>query len=189
VEILEDADCVVASDWQSYQIQQGDNLLSIVNAVSSTLPEVRDGNCYEAIQGVFIGESILVPQLPAEPVATAQPIFITEGGIYEIMGCQSETLRINSPLLLNELQGIFPILGSADTSDFSYYKIEIRPEWSERYYLYLESATVVTNDLLGLVNAEIFGDGVHYLRLTVVTTNDEIPENGVCEIPVVFVSP
>jgi len=187
--IAEDGECVARDDWELYEIQSGDNLLSIASAVSSTIEEVRNGNCYDVIQGVFAGELIRVPQLPVQPVSTAQPFFLVDDATYEIEGCVNELVTISSPLALDELQGIFALLGNATTDEFAYYKIEIRPEWSDQYSLYTESLLPINEELLALVNTEIFGDGLHRLRLTVIDSNNQIAENGVCEIPVVFVSP
>jgi len=189
VDIIADEDCVVDAGWEMYEIQTGDTLLSIALSVDSTPAELRDGNCFDVIQGVFVGESILVPEIPVAPVATIEPVFVTEDDVYEIEGCRTETVGIDTPVLLEELQGIFALIGNANSPDFAYYEITIRPEWSDRYFLYLQSTSPVESDLLGLVNTELFGEGVHRVRVTVINSNNEIAENGVCEVPVVFISP
>lgn len=186
ITIVSEDDCQVQSNWLSYEVQPGDKLLFIARAVSSTIAEIRIGNCYDSISGVFAGESILLPTLPTLPISIVEPVFPPDDQIFTATGCDVENMQITAPNILESNQGIFAIIGSANAVDFDYYKIEIRPDWSDVYSLYSQSNGFVEDDLLGLVNTEIFGSGLHHLRITVVNTDDEIAENGVCEIPLIF---
>ena len=177
------------SDWQSYVVQPGDNLLFVARAINSTVYDIQEGNCYEPIRSVFVGETVLLPQLPNTPIQIVEPVLLSEGMNTTPIGCLTGDTQILMPQSLESVQGIFAVLGTARSADFAYYKIEIRPEWSDVYSLYLKSDVPVEGDLIGLVNTEVFGTGVHRLRLTVVTINDQIAENGVCEIPLLFTAP
>jgi len=170
-------------------VQPGENMLYIARSIGSTIADIQDGNCFDTIRGVFVGETILLPAIPAGPIATVEPVLPSDDMNLSPMGCTAGTAQIVMPETLTNVQGIFAVLGSATSNDFAYYKIEVRPEWSDIYSLNLESGVPVQNDLLGLVNAELYGTGLHRLRVTVVNNNNEIAENGVCEIPLVFTVP
>ena len=96
---------------------------------------------------------------------------------------------ISSPESLADVSGIFGIFGSVSIPDGGAYRIAIQPAWSGEYHLYLALESTLDRELLGLINAEIFGIGLHRLRLTVVDSSGEMVDGGLCDIPLVFSSP
>ena len=172
-----------------YKVAQGDNLLTIAREVGSTIEALRNGNCYNPLRGIFAGETLRVPRLPTTKPATAVPIFADGSRVHSMSGCQSEALRIESPAALAELQGIFEIVGTANPPHLGHYRIAVRPAWAEEYSFYLEADEPVSAGVLGLVNTEIFGAGLHYLRLALVDERGEITAGALCEVPVIFAAP
>jgi hypothetical protein len=183
-----DVDCSPIAGWELYTVGEGENLLAIATAVDSTIVDLREANCFDVYTGVLTGDVIRVPQLPIAPIVTAIPVIPVDDEVYEGQGCDADSITIISPIALSAVEAIIPILGSADAPDFAYYEIDIRPEWSDTFSLYMASDRIVDDNLLGLLNVEIFGAGLHHLRLTVYGGDGEIVENGVCEIPIEFVT-
>ena len=81
---------------------------------------------------------------------------------------------------------MFNVYGTASQDEFQYYKIEIRPDFAEIYNFYSSSESQVTTGVLSLVNADLFGEGLHWIRLTVVDIRGGIRPDATCEIPVIF---
>ena len=183
------SDCVPQIGWRDYQVNEGENLLAIAESVGSTIIEIRDGNCFDPITGVFAGETVLLPALPLAPPATAIPVFVTAADDLTVSGCDTTLVQIVEPGAMQELSGIFALLGSADAPDFAKYLIEVRPGWSDKYFLYLESEEPVRDGVLGVINAEVFGVGLHRLRLSVITQRGAISTELSCDIPTVFATP
>lgn len=178
------ANCQVRRGWPTYTIQPGDTLFAIALAVGSSVSELRDANCLYDIDALTPGEPLYVPRLPAQPVSTRAPRAIAPGTRLNVIGC--DRTQITSPVPLQRLSGTFAVFGTADTPDFWYYKLEIRPDWSDTYNFYSDSLDRVVNGRLGEINAEIFDNGLHWLRLSVVNAQWQIADNGLCEIPVFF---
>lgn len=176
--------CQLPQGWTSYTVQAGNTLFAIALATNSTVDELRTANCIENIDNIHTGDVIYVPRAPIGPVAT----FVNTGsraGLRPI-GCQNPNLQITSPISAQRLNGTFTVYGSANRSDFLYYKIEIRPDAASIYNFYMDSRTQVTNGVLGEINSELFGSGLHWIKLTLVDTNSSIPADATCEIPVIF---
>jgi hypothetical protein len=176
--------CVQPAGWSAYRVSSGDTLFEIALATGSTLDELRYVNCIGDVDNITAGDVILVPRLPIGPVST-----VVAGGVrpgLAAIGCVDARTQITSPTTLQRYSGIFSIYGTAVRDDFWYYKIEIRPDTASIYNFYMSSYSQVTNSLLAQLNSEIFGDGVHWLRLTVVDITANIQPDAICEIPVIF---
>ena len=119
------SDCVPQVGWQEYQVNEGENLVAIAESVGSTIVGIRDGNCFEPIRGVFAGETILLPALPLAPPATAIPVFVAAADDLAVSGCETTLVQIVEPGAMQELSGIFALLGSADAPGFAKYMIEV----------------------------------------------------------------
>ena len=186
---IEDAfriDCEVEQGWLSYEVQEGDSLLAMALATDSSLIELRDGNCFEPIRGIFAGEKLLVPQLPESPVERPVPTFFTDEEVSPVVGCDHSSVKIFAPQPLAQVEAIFALIGNALIPEGGSYHIALKPGWSDVYYPYLESDQTVRNDVIGLINAEIFGAGSHRIRLMITDSKGDIIEGGICDIPVVF---
>jgi hypothetical protein len=176
--------CQLPQGWTSYTVQAGNTLFAISLATNSSIDELRAANCIENIDNIQAGDIIFVPRAPLRPVATLVPSGIRDG--LRAIGCQNSNVIISNPISAQHLNGTFTVYGTAARSDFLYYKIEIRPDAASIYNFYLDSHNQVTNGSLGEINSELFGSGLHWLKLTVVDQSASIPADATCEIPVIF---
>jgi LysM repeat protein len=178
------SNCQLPQGWTSYTVQSGNTLFAIALATNSTVAELRDANCIENIDNITTGDVIFVPRAPLRPVATFVSSGIRDG--LNPIGCQTSSVIITSPISAQHLNGTFAVYGSAARSDFLYYKLEIRPDSASIYNFYMDSYNQVTNGVLGEINSELFGTGLHWVKLTMVDIYSTIPTDASCEIPVIF---
>ncbi|MCY4070030.1 MAG: hypothetical protein OXG60_01905, partial [Chloroflexi bacterium] len=181
--------CEVTIDWEPYQVAKGDNLLAIAESIGTSIVEIQKGNCFEPIRGVLAGETLLLPAIPSLPPATTVPVFPDASVPPKVNGCESESSRILSPVALQEIRGIIQVIGSVNLPEDSEFRLDVRPAWSEKYSQYIRGYDSITNDVIGLINSEVFGIGLHRLRLSIVDENGAMSKDAICDIPVVFAAP
>jgi hypothetical protein len=178
------ANCLQPRGWTSYVVEIGNTLFAIALATNSTVDELRYANCIENIDNITVGEMLFVPRKPLRPIATPPPARGRDN-LY-IIGCNDVRVQILNLVPSQIVHDIFIVQGSASRDDFWYYKIEIRPDWAVIYNFYSRSDAPVTHGVLGDVNSEIFGEGLHWVRLSVVDLSGIIHPDAICEIPVIF---
>ena len=110
-------DCVVAEDWLEYEVQAGDNLLAIADHIGSSLVDLREGNCYDALRAVFAGETILLPIVPEAALATAVPVLPADADTIPSTICESTAVQILSPEPMQRVHGVFPLLVKGVSTD------------------------------------------------------------------------
>ena len=181
--------CTVAAGWYPYKVQEGDTLLALAMASGSSLIDLRDGNCYSPVTGIFVGETVVVAQLPEAPLTAPEPIFTLAEEAIEVVGCDTGHARILLPEPMAELEGIFAVYGSALIPAGGTYRIAVRPAWSDEFHTFLEVDMSVVDNVIGLINSEIFGPGLQWLQLTLLGSEGRVVEGSLCEIPVVFTRP
>ena len=181
-----EATCAVAEGWLPYKVREGDSLLALALASGSNLIDLREGNCFGPVTGIIVGESIALPSLLETPLAPAAPLFPVADTAYQVVGCDSTLATILEPQPMTELQGIFALRGSARIPVGGRYRISVKPAWSPEYHRFLEVERSVRDDVIGLINTEIFGPGLQRLRLETLDGEGEIMDGSLCEIPVVF---
>lgn len=178
--------CRIPRGWTTYRVQPGDTLFAISLATNSTVDELRYANCIDDVDNITSEDMIFVPRAPLHPVSTFVPVPADVRPDLAAFGCNDPRVQITSPGVASQLRGSFTVMGTATREDFGYYKIEIRPDWAEIYNFYLDSYEPVQNGALGVVNSELFGSGLHWVRLTVVDAQAGIPAGATCEVPVIF---
>ena len=183
------SECEIPRGWRPYEVRVGDTLLSLALATDSSLIELRDGNCFELIRGIFAGQRLFVPRLPAEHIIRPAPVYPPVDAAANATGCDQPIAQISAPKPLDNLKGIFAIRGSVQFPEGGGYQIALRPAWADNYFLYLSSNEAIGNDVIALINTEIFGAGLHQIRLTITGSHGETIEGGHCELPVVFGAP
>jgi WD40 repeat protein len=101
----------------------------------------------------------------AKPVATAAPSAPTLSP-----ACQNALARLTEPAPDARVSGVVPIVGTANTADFAFYKVQFIPErlypdgpWGELY----QSTTPVVNGTLMTWHTGTVPPGVYWLRLLV----------------------
>lgn len=178
------ASCRLPDGWTIYRVQSGDTLFAISLVTNSSVDELRFANCINNIDNITAGDTIFVPVAPVRPVSTSVPTHL-RGGLVAI-GCTSPATQITSPITAQRVSGTFTVFGTATRPDFQYYKIEVRPDFASIYNFYSDSRSQISNGNLGQINADLFGPGLHWIRLSVVDLRASIPADAICEIPVIF---
>ena len=178
--------CEVAGDWLDYAVQEGDSLLTIAYRIGSTIIDLRDGNCFGALRGVFAGETILLPTLPERPQATAVPVLPDDQVEVSPPICNGTGATIVSPQPGQELYGVFTLLASDENALEGAYVVEVRPAWSDTFWEYRRLTPRPPDQLLTLLNTELFGSGLHWLRVKQLDENHETIAHSTCDIPTMF---
>ena len=115
--------------------------------------------------------------------------FPGDGEEIAAIGCESPSVQITSPQPLQEISGIFELYGNVNLGEASHYRVEVRPAWSDKYWLYIKTAQPVNDSVITLINSEVFGIGLHYVRLSLIDDNDLSQARLSCDIPIVFLQP
>jgi hypothetical protein len=178
--------CGKPAGWSEYVVQPGNTLFSIAIAVGSTVPELRDVNCLANENRITGGDVLFVPRAPDRPVATSAPAGVTPGRVINAVGCTDAQVRITSPLPFQPVRGTITLQGSANVPNFWYYKLEVRPDFATVYNFYSDSHTPVINGSLGAIDTDVFDNGMHWIKLSVVNTGGGIAATATCDIPVIF---
>src|SRR5690606_13924789 len=99
-------------------------------------------------------------------------------------GCTDPSTVITSPVAGQQISGAFTVTGTASLPDLNYFKLEIRPNFSETFNYIGRSTTGVVGGTLARLNSTNYGTGIHWLRLTVVDSTGNFPTP--CTIPLIF---
>lgn len=75
------ANCTIRSDWQTYVVQPGDTLGVLSIATNSELNELALGNCLGNPDMIAVGQTLLLPRLPADWYVQSLNTSISEGTI------------------------------------------------------------------------------------------------------------
>ncbi len=184
---VERRDCVIPAGWTIYTAQDGDTLYAIATAVDSSVEALREANCLGENENIRSGLSVYVPNVPSVPVATQAPVVPTATGTVTVPapeGCAAPGVRIISPEAGQEETGTFALVGAAALPASGSYLIAIRPDAATAYTDYSRSNQTVVGGVLAQINSDLFGDGLHWIRLTVLDRGDTAVQ--ACAIPVFF---
>jgi len=178
--------CTPPSDWTTYTVQYGNTLFSIARAVGSTVGELRTVNCIADADNIDVGDVLAVPRNPSGPVRTGVPQVPDASVVaaYTAQGCTVPASSISAPVAGTRVRGLFTVTGTAALDDFQYYRLEVRPDFTNIYNFYARSEQQVVNGTLGQINAELFDDGLYWVRLTVIDNTGNFIQP--CAIPVIF---
>lgn len=118
------------------------------------------------------------PTLPARPTSTPE-VDVTETPVVRPPACPNANVRITSPGVNQVVQGNLPIRGTANVSDFQYYKIEVGPGANPKDYEWTVVGQLhprpVTNGVLETFNSNAYPVGTYTLRLVVVDQTGNYP--------------
>jgi LysM repeat protein len=176
--------CQRPQGWTTYTVQAGNTLFAIALATNSTVDELRYVNCIANVDNIIVGDVLFVPRKPAQPIRTPMPS-LKRDNLY-VLGCSDARTLISNLQVAQTVAGVFNVYGSAFRDDFWYYKIEIRPDWANVYNFFSRSDAPVNNGVLTSINPALFGEGLHWIRLSVVNRVANVESDAVCEIPVIF---
>jgi len=166
--------CPPPPGWTAYTVLPGDTVFRLATNAGATVADVRGANCLADADLIFVGQTLY---LPAEPNETATP-----APLLSVIGCLDARSQISEPAIGTVLDGRFEVRGTADVTDFSHYRIEIRAESDDIYTPIYRSAVPVTDGLLAAFDSGRFDSGLYYLRLVVVDQRGGIVQP--CAIPV-----
>lgn len=172
--------CQVRVGWQAYTVQDGETLAAISRNYGLTAGALEAGSCLNS-QVVQPGDMIFVPA--STPTLTPPPndsadIRPTGTQTATDGACSNPDSVIAQPEVGDQLSGTVAFYGTARLPDFSYYKLEIRPESSsaEDYVTFHTSETSVASGLLYNLDTRAFDDGSYWIRLVVVNETGNYPE-------------
>lgn len=174
--------CIIPEGWRQYVVQPGDTLFRVAVTFGSSIAAMRDANCITNVDFLPWGTIVYVPGSGGTTPSGATPA--PAPTTLFAQGCTDPSTIITAPFAGQEIAGQFTISGTASLPDMSYYKIEIRPNFSEVYNFVGQSDQGVANGTLARLNSGTFGTGIHWIRLTVVDTTGNFPTP--CTVPVVF---
>ncbi|MBC6937303.1 MAG: LysM peptidoglycan-binding domain-containing protein [Chloroflexi bacterium] len=173
--------CTLQPGWVAYTVRQNETLSTIARSVGSTPVSLQRANCLEDANQIYAGQVILVPRLPVAPpmapVLTAAP-----GTQLAAEGCTAPSTQITNLTPGQRIGGVFTVRGTASADNFIYYKIEVRPDFAEVFNFFSRSETPVVDSDLATIDPAIFGAGLHWIKLTVISDTHQTP----CVIPVIF---
>lgn len=180
--------CPMPEGWVTYAIRRGDTLFGLARQLGITLDELITLNCILNPNRLLVGQVIYVPQpLGPTPTPSAVPPQIAEEfGELEAEGCTFPGLQITRPIVAEIVTGTIDVIGTAVFNNFLYYRLEVRPADEPDYFPDSLGSTPVLNGLLGRLNTDLYGDGLHYLRLSGVASNGLPAPEEPCVIPLIF---
>jgi hypothetical protein len=151
-------------------VRRGDTLLNIAKANDTTIETLQVANCLTNINSIRVGQVLFVP----DQAATS----------YTAQGCTTTDARITAPTVGQLVSGILKVEGSATSTNFAFYKLEIRPDSGTAYTLYNSYIKPVTQGILGEIDTRIFSPGIYWLKLTLVTQSGQAAAS--CAIPLLI---
>lgn len=177
--------CQPRTDWPRYLLTTGDTLASIAQQVQSTEAELGSANCLESSRVLIVGDVLFVPRLPILPTpASGFPL-----PALRKLGCADEDYADISNLYPGQrLSGQFVIQGTArlDSTKFTQYILEIRPDAELTFTGFSQSNKAVSNGELARHDTAPYNAGIYWLRLIVRDASGMAAPDGVCVLPVAF---
>jgi hypothetical protein len=184
--------CVPPEGWVPYIVVQGETLNSVARRFGTTFSAMRDANCIANPDLLLWGLPVYVPGTsgaaappPSNSGNAGNPVDTSAipANLFA-QGCTDPSTVITSPGAGARLSSSFGVFGTAYLDGMNYYKLEIRPNFSETFNFIGQSGTGVQNGQLASINPRNHGSGLFWLRLTVVDNTGNFPTP--CTVPVVF---
>lgn len=118
------------------------------------------------------------PTRPVRPTDTPDTV-ATETPVVRPPNCPDPNVRITSPGVNQGVSGNYPVRGTANISDFQYYKLEVGPGSSPRDHEWTVVGQLHYNPVVGGVletfNSGDYAPGTYTLRLLVVNQTGNYP--------------
>jgi len=174
--------CGQPGDWTTYAVQGGETLYTIAEATGATVSLLRDVNCLQITSRLQPGDTLFVPNVPVLPIITSTPYTPEPEITLTPEGCG--IVQIIDPTPLQRFTGVMTIYGTAAGEGFDRYQLDIRPDAEAEFDFYSDSPNPVTDGVLGLLNSDLYEDGLHWLRLTAIRADGSAID--ACTVPVIF---
>jgi murein DD-endopeptidase MepM/ murein hydrolase activator NlpD len=162
--------CAGRPGWVPYIVQRGDTLFSIARRSGVSVAEIQQANCIPDPNTIYYGQVLIVPPGSA---AAATPVGGT--AVAASIGCDNPAARITSPKPGTALHGVFTVTGTATLPNFSFYKLEVRPDNGSIWNNFANSTQPVMEGVLGTLDTGLFPPGLYWLQLTVVDITGNFP--------------
>ncbi len=176
-------DCPLPVGWLTYITQSSETLYDIAQAVNSSVEDLRAANCLGDRDQIGVGFGVYVPRAPGGMVVTSVP-FTSTGTPPPNQGCGAPGVRILMPVANQAVSGAFNLVGAASLPPSGYYRIDIRSNSVNTFTPYSRATQSVIGGVLAVINSDLFGDGLYWIRLTVFDQTGRAAET--CAIPVIF---
>jgi LysM repeat protein len=167
----------VPPGWIAYSVVSGDTVFSIATRAGSDVATLRTANCLADADVILVGQTLyLPPRTTATPLPTAT--------IPGTEGCTTPGVLITQPLAGATLRGGVEVRGTATSTDFGAYRLEIRASAAPTYTEIVRVTQPVANGVLWQLDTEAFAPGSYLLRLTILTPRGAV--SPPCTIPLNF---
>lgn len=174
-----DPPCQVRVGWTAYTVQAGETLAAISQQYGLTANAVQRGSCLNG-QALRPGDVIYVPAATPTLTPPASDDNLQPTGTQTTTdgACTNPDSLIALPEVGAILSGSVEFYGTARLPDFSYYKLEIRPERStaQDYVTFHTSEVQVSSSVLHTLDTRAFNNGSYWVRLVVVNMTGNYPE-------------
>ncbi len=144
-------------------MRRGDTFLTIAQKAGTTIEALQAANCVANINNIFVGQILYVPDQTNTSGNTS----------YKLEGCTDAGTQITNLTVGQLVSGIVSVEGKATVDSFAFYKLEIRPDSGKVYTLYNSYIQPVTQGVLGEIDTRIFSPGIYWLKLTVITQDNQ----------------
>jgi len=180
--------CAIPQGWQVYIVKSGDTLSKIAQRVGSTVKALSTANCLVDVNRIVTGDVLYVPSV-GMPMGT--PIGVSTDVALAYYGCAFPEIATITNLTPGQvISGAFTLEGTANLpSKFWFYRLEIRPDFSNTFIELERVYQPVFSGALGTIDTSGYSAGLYWVRLMVVDNDWRYPPSNACMIPVYFEPP
>lgn len=180
--------CAIPQGWQVYIVKSGDTLSKIAQRAGSTVEALSAANCLVDVNRIVTGDVLYVPGV-GSPIGT--PAGLSTEVALAYYGCAfSEIATITNVSPGQTLRGKVTLEGTANLpNNFWFYRLEIRPDFSNTFIELERVYRPVIADSLGTIDTTAYSSGLYWVRLMVVDSDWRYPPSNTCMIPVYFAPP
>lgn len=143
-------------------------------------------NCLANADRIITGDRLFVPRLP--PASPRNPAGGDSPPGMGRYGCTEPAIAtITHPRAGATVSGTVIVNGTASLPQgFGFYKLEVRPDAATIHNFWSSADAPVVAGQLGMLDTQVFGTGLHWLRLVVVAEDGSTPPGTICTIPLFF---
>lgn len=180
--------CAIPQGWQVYIVKSGDTLSKIAQRVGSTVETLSAANCLVDVNRIVTGDVLYVPSVGV-PMGT--PMGVSTDVALAYYGCAFPEIATITNLIPGQvIRGAFTLEGTANLpSNFWFYRLEIRPDFSNTFIELERVYQSVVGGALGMIDTSTYSAGLYWVRLMVVDRDWRYPPSNACMIPVYFEPP
>lgn len=176
-----DQTCEPPEGWTTYLVRGDENFADIARAANVHIDELLAANCFALGDNLSPYTRLYVPRPLTAPIPTPPPLVDAEAVARQ--GC-APGVQIIAPPEGTIVDSLFTLVGTASIPEFAYYDIDIRPASIDTFTRYSRADEAVIGGALGVIDPDLFGIGVYWVRLSVYAQDNDTPQT--CAIPMIF---